>query len=236
MNRGQILKVACHSGGNLGLLTVLPNETKSLAAFFFDLLTDHIYREDWSFLRKRTTVTADATTLDKIPISALPTDFRAVASLRPRSVNFGGDTLRQEHECDALMAARARRSDAGTAGATCPTDFAVDEGSRAAGSDAADIYVYPLPLTRLTYDLSYYAIPAVLTADTDVPIFPDHSVLVRAVKAWVMEFQREDMTESAEILAKRAIAEFRTNHQNKGRVNSLQLKMDPNYFGRITED
>lgn len=237
MTRDQILTVACQVGGNLGLLKTLPGQSKSLAAFFFDLVTDHIYREDWAFLRKRTTVSCDPTY--KIRIADLPTDFRAVAHLRPRGVTFVGTTaddgLAQNHSIDNLMSKIQNYLDSGAAGVPAPTEFAVDEGSRVAGSDRADIYLYPVPSTFLTYDLSYYAIPAVIAGGA-TPIFPDHSVLVRAVAAWVKDFQREDMAVAAEQLAKRAIAEFRINHQNKGRVVSQQLKLDPNFFPTARED
>ena len=239
MTRDEILTVACHKGGNLGLLKTLPGQSKSLAAFFFDLVTDHIYREDWAFLRKRTTVQADATDPDKIPLASLPSDFRGVAHLRPRGVSFSGTTpddgLAQNHSIDNLMAKRQNAIDNDTADVTAPYEFAVDEGSRAAGSDRADIWVYPKPSAQLTYDLSYYAIPAVI-AGSATPLFPDASVLVRCVESWVKDFQREDLAMAAEQLAKRAIAEFRINHANKGRVSSQQLKLDPLYFPTARED
>lgn len=240
MTRDQIIHDGLNWGGNPGLANALTGQsgaTVSLAVRMLNMVLQHIHRaKPWPWLKKRTTVQADATDTDKIPASALPSNYRALINLRPQGVKFSGLGLTQEHDIDRLQALRSIASENGSPTQPSPEQFAIDEGTRTSTEERLDIWLYPKPSTRLTFDLSYLYLPSDLAAGTDKPIFPDHLILVNLITAWAKDYQRDMTTATALALANKAIAEYAAAAADKGRQTNLQLEFDEVYFPPYTSD
>jgi hypothetical protein len=219
LTRDTIISNGLELGGNPALTT--------LAQTFLNLVLDHLYRSyDWDFLHKHAQAVADPSDFGKIPYTALPADYRVIQKIRPAGVK-AANWLRQMDHAE-LWLRRLTDAENAVAAVTAPTYFAA-EGSTSGSGAVPDLYVWPTPSARLTYDLLYYRIPVALTGDT-APDFPHHMALVYAVADWCKDYERDTVQVQAKIAADRLVAQFRTNYADQGRANPIVLAYDEGYF------
>ncbi len=209
MNRGEIVAAALQWGGNPSL-TTRANE-------FLNLYHDHLCRSrDWEFLRTETSISSGS----PIYTGALPADYGKLLAFH---IDAEPSPMLQIQDFATLWQKVRYDTSQSQETTSAPTHFAID----VAG---AKLWVWPVPDASWTGDILYYKIPAEMTADSDVPAFPDHLALVKAVTTYVESYEKE----SLQILIERATDEtlraFGSVTEDIGRVAGLSVQLDPAVF------
>ncbi len=96
------------------------------------------------------------------------------------------------------------------------------------------LYFYPNPDKAYLLSVAYWAIPAAMTADTDIPWYPNDETMVQAVAFKTHEFydgKDSPLTLAAQQLLSQAIANDRIRYGSVTGTNDV-IQLDPARFRR----
>jgi hypothetical protein len=182
-----------------------------------EILTSLYTRHEWPFLATAANVVIASRE------NSLPVDFWRARFSHPL-VLIDGD----QRKTLALMSPEDffhQGLNAVTATGT-PSRYTIDK-------NRSSYFVDCVPSESFNGELHYYKLPTRLTATTDVPMFPDSSLLVQLLSAWYYQQQDDTRYQMAKMEAAEAFAQVKASlyEDSDGQTTLLDPRVfrSPNY-------